>query len=206
METLKIYEKDLQIAKSLIKRDERVTRSYYYEECYPLFKAIYDSYYTDCDCCKEFMDEIYFVVFAPGVKTQKCQMENYRGESTLKSWLKAVCLCYCYKKYKRKPPRNPEPPSVGKNGNDDDLGDRSDNIYGSNEIDFNVLNRADVEALLAQMPNTRYRNLIRLRYLEQKTNEETAKELGMTMDNYYNKHKLAKEQYMKVLGKEDRHG
>lgn len=65
METLKIYEKDLQIAKSLIKRDERVTRSYYYEECYPLFKAIYDSYYTDCECCKEFMDEIYFVVFAP---------------------------------------------------------------------------------------------------------------------------------------------
>ena len=56
------------------------------------------------------------------------------------------------------------------------------------------------------MPNKRYRNIIRLRYLEQKTNEETAEALGMTMDNYYNKHKLAKAQYEKVCRKEERHG
>ena len=38
-----------------------------------------------------------------------------------------------------------------------------------------------------------------------KTNEETAKELGMSMENYYNKHKLAKEQYERIYRKEVRH-
>ena len=38
--------------------------------------------------------------------------------------------------------------------------------------------------------------------LEEKSNEETAEILGMSMDNYYNKHKLAKEQFAKILRKE----
>ena len=42
--------------------------------------------------------------------------------------------------------------------------------------------------------------------MELKSNEETAEALGMTMDNYYNKHKLAKEQYVRVLRKESQHG
>ena len=37
---------------------------------------------------------------------------------------------------------------------------------------------------------------------KEKSNEETAEILGMTMDNYYNKHKLAKEQFAKILRKE----
>lgn len=53
------------------------------------------------------------------------------------------------------------------------------------------MNRIDVEAILNLMPDKRYSTLIRLRYLEQKTNEETAGALGMSMDNYYHKHKLA---------------
>ena len=52
------------------------------------------------------------------------------------------------------------------------------------------------------MPNSRYRELIRYRYVEEKTNEETAELLGMSMDNYYNKHRLAKEQLKRILRKE----
>ena len=40
-----IYTEDLEIARSLIKRDGKVTRQYYYEQCYPLFKSIYDNYF-----------------------------------------------------------------------------------------------------------------------------------------------------------------
>ena len=95
MATLRIYTEDLQIAKSLINRDERVTRDYYYKDCDPLFKSIYDNYYTDCKCCKEFMDEIYIVVLAPSKITGKCQMENLRGENKLRTWLKTAYLHYC---------------------------------------------------------------------------------------------------------------
>ena len=206
MEVKKIYHEDLQIAKALIKRDNLVTRKYFYQQCYPLFKSIYDNYYTDCINCKEFIDEIYIVVLAPSKITGKCQMENFRGESTLASWIKTACLYYCYKQYetKEKMPKYERLPNSNVKDNDDDS-DRDDAIYGSIEIDFTNLNRQDALIILKQMPNKRYSELIRLRYLELKTNEETAKALGMTMDNYYNKHKLAKEQYERIFRKEVRH-
>jgi RNA polymerase sigma factor (sigma-70 family) len=208
MAALRIYTEDLQIASALIKRDGVITRRYLYKQCYPLFKSIYDSYYTDCSCCKEFIDEVYLVVLSPSKHTGKCQLENYRGESTLTSWLKTVCLFYCYDKYELKqrlPVYEPLQYSTNKD-NDDSASDRIDEIYGSVEIDFSELNRHDALEILKQMPNKRYSRLIELRYLEQKTNEETAEALGMTKENYYNKHKLAKEQYMRILRKEVQHG
>lgn len=201
----KIYSQDLRIAQSLINKDEQITRKYFYQQCYPLFKSIYDNYYTDCENCKEFIDEIYIVVLAPSKATGKCQMENFRGESTLTSWLKTACLYYCYKQFelKEKMPKYERiRPSMK---NEDDDSDRNDAIYGSIEIDFTNLNRQDALTILKQMSNKRYSELIRLRYLEQMTNEETAKALGMTMENYYNKHKLAKEQYEQIFRKEARH-
>lgn len=202
----KIFSEDLQIAKSLIVRDEMVTRKYFYQQCYPLFKSIFDNYYTDCANVKEFIDEMYIIVLAPSKLTGKCQMENFRGESTLTSWLKTACLFYCYKQFeiKGKMPRK-ERLLLSNTDDDDDTGDRSDSIYGSLEIDFSNINRQDAQVIIKQMPNKRYGELIRLRYLELKTNEETAKELGMSMENYYNKHKLAKEQYERIFRKEVDH-
>lgn len=202
----KILSEDLQIAKSLIVRDEMVTRKYFYQQCYPLFKSIFDNYYTDCANVKEFIDEMYIIVLAPSKLTGKCQMENFRGESTLTSWLKTACLFYCYKQFeiKGKMPRKERLPLLNADG-DDDVGDRADSIYGSLEIDFSNINRQDAQVIIKQMPNKRYGELIRLRYLELKTNEETAKELGMSMENYYNKHKLAKEQYERIFRKEVDH-
>lgn len=206
MSTLRVYTDDLQIAKSLIRRDERTTRSYFYQQCYPLFKSIYDNYYTDCACCKEFMDEIYITVLAPSKTTGKCQMENFRGESTLTSWLKTVCLYYCYNKYElkqRMPVYEPLPHADEKDNDEDAISDRSKDESLSNTIDFNGMNRADLEALLSLMPNTRYRNIIRLLHLEQKSHKEVAEALGMSMDNYYNKRILAEKQYMQVCRKEE---
>ena len=204
MEVKKIYHEDLQIAKALIKRDNLVTRKYFYQQCYPLFKSIYDNYYTDCINCKEFIDEIYIVVLAPSKITGKCQMENFKGESTLTSWLKTACLYYCYKKYESKG-RMPiyEPLIFLNNQEKEDDSGRDEEKFGSIEIDFNNLNREDALAILKRMPNKRYSEIIRLRYLELLTNEETAKTLGMTMENYYNKHKLAKAQYIRIHRKEE---
>lgn len=203
MATLRIYMEDLQIAKALIQRDESVTRKYLYQQCYPLFKSIYDNYYTDCYSCKEFIDEIYVLIIAPSKITGKCQLENFRGESTLTSWLKTACLYYCYNNFEKKKRMPIYEPIPTDNEKDDEEGDRYDRMFPSINIDFSDINRADAIAVLSQMPNKRYSSLIRLRYLEDKTNEETAAILGMTMENYYNKHKLAKAQYMRVIKKEE---
>ena len=202
----KIFSEDLQIAKSLIVRDEMVTRKYFYQQCYPLFKSIFDNYYTDCANVREFIDEMYIIVLAPSKLTGKCQMENFRGESTLTSWLKTACLFYCYKQFeiKGKMPRKERLP-LSNADDDDGVGDRADSIFGSLEIDFSNINRQDAQVIIKQMPNKRYGELIRIRYLELMTNEETAKALGMSMENYYNKHKLAKAQYERIFRKEEQH-
>ena len=206
MTALKIYTEDLQIAKALINRDEVVTRKYFYKQCYPLFKSIYDNYHTDCTCCKEFIDEIYVLVLAPSKTTGKCQLENFRGESTLASWLKTACLYYCYKQFdlKEKMPKYERLPHSNEKEIDEDS-DRTDQIYGSIEIDLSNIEREDAITRLKQLPNKRYGELLRLRYVESFTNEETANKLGTTMENYYNLHKRAKEQYDKVHGKEGQH-
>ena len=203
----KIFTEDLLVRDALLRHDGKVTRMFFYQQCYPLFKSIYDNYYTDCACVKEFIDEIYVLALAPSKTTGKCQLENFRGESTLTSWLKTACLYYCYNKYELKE-RMPiyEPIVSGNDEKNDESTDRTDSIYGSTDIDFDNLNRQDALAILSLMPNKRCRSLITMRYLEHKTNEETAEALGMTMDNYYNKHKLAKEQYEHVWRKEAHHG
>lgn len=96
------YTDDLKTAQALINRDGRVTRQYLYISCYPLFKSIYDNYETDCTCCQEFIDEIYSLILTPGKQSGHCQLENYKGESTLATWLKTTCLFYCYHRYKAK--------------------------------------------------------------------------------------------------------
>lgn len=208
MDVKKIFTQDLQIAKSLIDRDEMVTRKYFYQQCYPLFKSVYDNYYTDCASCKEFIDEIYIVVLAPSKTTGKCQMENFRGESTLTSWLKTACLYFCYKKYElkqRMPIYEPLLHTAETEDVEGTISDRKNNDSFSNSIDFSGMNRADVETLLDLMTNVRYRNIIRLLYLEQKSHKETAEALGMSMDNYYNKRILAEKQFKQVYRKEAKH-
>lgn len=175
MNNLKFYIEDLKIAKALIQRDEGITRRYFYRQCYPLFKSIYDNYYTDCACCKEFIDEIYIVVLAPSKQTGKCQLENFRGESTLTSWLKTACLYYCYNRYELKQRMPIYEPIQIYDEKDDDEGGRYDKIFPSVDIDFYNLNRADALIVLQLMPNKRYSNLIRFRYLEEMTNEETGR-------------------------------
>lgn len=206
MNTIRIYTEDLKIAKALIRHDEGVTRMFFYRQCYPLFKSIYDNYYTDCTAVKEFIDEIYIVVLAPSKITGKCQMENFKGESSLMSWVKSACLYYCYNKYKRKQriPLVESLPNPNEKKYDDS--DRFIDFGGSSELDFGNMNREDVETILNLMPNSRYRQLIRMRYLNMKSNEETAKSLGVNMDNYYNIHKRAKLQYERVCRKEEYYG
>ena len=94
--------KDFDIVQALLQRDENVTRDFFYRKCYPLFKSIYDNYHTDCSSCIEFINEIYIHLLLPNKETGICKLEQFKFQSTLFTWLKTVCLFYCYKRYKRK--------------------------------------------------------------------------------------------------------
>lgn len=189
---------DHDIVDALLRRDENITRDFFYRKCYPLFKSIYDNYHTDCSSCMEFISEIYVHILTPNKETGLCKLDNFRFQSTLFTWLKTVCLFYCYKRYERVNKTQTERFS----DKFDEGGVRIDTVSGSINTDNLSMAIYDIEVILRLMPNRRYSQLIRLRYLDGHTNEETAAILGMNMNTFYNKHKLAKEQYIKILNKE----
>jgi len=193
---------DQEIVWALLHRDETVTREFFYKKCYPLFKSVYDNYHTDCSSCMEFINEIYVHVMTPSIESGLCKLEQFQFRSTLFTWIKSVCLFYCYKKYER----INKFPITGYSENNVDGSVRNHVLSESINLDESSLRSYDAETILKLMPNRRYSQLIRLRYVEGHSNEETANLMGMNMNTFYNKHKMAKEQYVKTLKKEEYDG
>ena len=191
------------VVNAILARNQRVTQQYLYIKCYPLFKSIFDNYYTDCQTCMEFINEIYIHLLTPNKSTGICKLQSFKFGSSFATWLKTVAVYYCYEHYRRKQ-------NVtfveSKSKADDNRSDRFDTLAASMYEECDVLNRNDIETILDMMPNKRYSLIIRLRYLENMTNEETAFTLNMSLSNFYNKHLRAKKQLKEILNKEGLYG
>lgn len=184
---------DEEIVHHILHRNEEETIIFLYQQCYPLFKSVYNKYYTDCETCVEFINQIYLLIMTPRKSTGVSPLQTFGFRCTLTMWLKIIAENYCKQLFRKKVDF-----SDGVSTESDRLNFQDDSL----ELDFRSIYAGDVMRILDMMPNVRYRNLIELRYVKEKTNEETADILGMTMDNYYNKHKLAKAQFCNILRKE----
>ena len=188
---------DQEIVKALLAKDREVTSYFLYQKSYPLFKHLFDKYYTDCDSCIELANQVYMILMYPQ-KNGKCKLESFGFKSSLNTWVGVVAKNYCYASFKVRVETFPDT----SNANNKSGSDRLEPKGGSIDIDMNRINKSDIKTILDLMPNKRYRSIIEMRYLQEKDNEETAKALGMSMENYYNKHKLAKAQFTAILEKE----
>ncbi len=184
---------DREIVAALLRRDRDITEAYLYRKCYPLFKYCFDHYYTDCTSCTEFINEIYIYLMTINPKTSRSYMQSFSFRCSLTHWLRIVAQTYCHQLFRKKA-------DILQESLDD--GDRFWNIQDSIDVERSKFDHIDVNRILQAMPNARYRELIRLRYLEELDNELVAKILGLSMDNYYNKHLLAKRQFITSLKKE----
>ena len=188
---------DQEIVEAILNRNTYVTKEYLYKKCYPLFCSIYNKYYTDCESPIELINEIYVYILMPHKDTHRSKLQEFGFRCTLTMWLKIVTENYCHQLFAKRIPK-----AQNCDGDDDNL----ERIAGSVEIEINNLRMEDdkeiVQRILGKMPNSRYRRLIELRYLQGKTNEETAAELNMKIDSYYPKHNLAKAQLYTALKKE----
>ena len=193
---------DRMIVNAIMLRDQKVTQQYLYIKCYPLFKSVYDNYYTDCQSCLEFINEIYVHIMTSN-KTGVCKLQTFQFGSTLTTWLKTVAVYYCYEHYRRKQKISFVEEKIETNSFHSD---RFSQFSASMYVEESVMSRDDIEAILGLMPNKRYSMIIRLRYLEGMSNEETASALQMSMDNFYNKHMRAKKQFNEIVNKEGQYG
>ena len=194
---------DCIILNAILLRDQKITQQYLYIKCYPLFKSIYDNYYTDCQSCIEFINEIYIHLLTPNKETNCCKLQTFQHSSTLMTWIKTVSIYYCYEHFRRKQKIS----FVEEKFETDSFqSDRFDHYAASMYIEDSPMSKDDLDAILNLMPNKRYSMIIKLRYLEGMSNEETATALQMSMDNFYNKHMRAKKQFNEILKKEGLYG
>lgn len=184
---------DQEIVKAILCRDTFVTKEYLYRKCYPLFASIHSKYYTDCETPIELINEIYVYILMPHRETHRSKLQDFGFRCSLTMWIKIVTENYCHQLFSKRLPTDE---------NNDTADDR--NTLGDESIHQSTrnLDMADLYNILAMMPNQRYRRLIELHYVEDKTHEETAQLLDLTMANYYNCHKRAKAQYCEILRKE----
>lgn len=193
---------DRAVVDAILLRNQKVTQQYLYIKCYPLFKSVYDNYYTDCESCVEFINEIYVHLLSPDRETGECKLQGFQFSSTLTTWIKTVAVFYCYSRYRKKQRVQMCEEEVEING---DTCDRLNVAAASMYVEDTPMWNEDLETILSLMPNKRYAQLIRLRYFDNLSNEETAQLLGMTMDVFYNVHRRARQQFQQVLIKEGHH-
>lgn len=194
---------DRAVVKAILLRNQQITQQYLYVKCYPLFKAVFDNYYTDCQSCLEFINEIYLHLMTPDRTSGLCKLQSFRFGSTLTTWLKTIAVYYCYAHFRRRRYAPIMEQKTEKNGH---CSDRFDQYAASIYEEGPLMSRSDIETLLNLMPNKRYAAILRLRYIECMTNEEVAAALRMSMDNFYNKHMRAKKQFYEVLKRENNYG
>ena len=193
------YTNDRQVVSAILLRNQKVTQQYLYIKCYPLFKAVYDNYYTDCQSCVEFINELYVHLLTPNRNTGLCKLQTFQFGSTLTTWLKTVAVYYCYEHYRRKKRVAMEEQVVEFS---DGESDRFSHLAASMYVEEQSWQRHDLQVLLGLMPNKRYAQILHLLYLEGLSMEDAARQMGMTIDNFYNKHRRARIQFNEILKKE----
>lgn len=186
---------DHQIVALLLKRLGWATDEFLYGKSYPTFKFLHDRYKKLlCTELIDFIHDVYVDIIEPRKIATKSKLETFSFKSTLNTWMGVVTSRYCYAIITKE--------RVNASTKVLDDSDRFFDDLISNSINDNIFDMEDLNKMLSAMKNDRYRELIRKRYVEGKTNEETAVELGLGMNNYYNKHRLARVQLVNVLKKE----
>lgn len=183
---------DCQIVPALLQFIPRPTEEFFYGKCYPVFKSLYSRYYTDSAEITDFIHDIYVDIMIPKDAESRCKLDQFSYRCALHNWVGVVSIRFCYAKYKKRIMFVD--------------GDINDPVWVSinHETIFepNMMASSDFRKILDMMSSERYRKLILLRYVYDYSNEETAKTLGMTMENYYNTHRRARVQFISTYKNE----
>lgn len=181
---------DQEIISSLIAHDPKVTAQFFFKDCRPLFlSAIRREFGTQIVDYDEIISEIYILLMENDAK----KLRSFKFKSTPYQWLKTIATRYCQLlKSKAKVIDDESQEPLNNSGKVFSLAESSQA-------------RMDMETLLRQMKNQRYALVVRLLMLEDRTPEEVARQLSVTVDNLYNIKRRAIQALTEVALKDKKH-
>lgn len=181
---------DREIVSFLIAREPKVTAQFFFKDCRPLLlsviRRVFGTQIVDYD---EVISEIYVLLMEIDAK----KLRSFKFESTLYQWLKTIAIRHCLL-LKNKA-------TVIDNESQEPL-INSGREFSSTE---SSQARIDMETLLRQMKNQRYALVIRLLMIDDRTPEEVARQLCVTVDNLYNIKRRAIQALAEVALKDKKH-
>lgn len=181
---------DQEIISSLIAHEPKVTAQFFFKDCRPLFlsiiRRVFGTQIVDYD---EIISDLYILLMENDAK----KLRSFKFESTLYQWLKTIAIRHCMLlKSKAKVI-------------DDESHEPLNNSQYEVPLTENSQTRMDMETLLRQMKNQRYALVIRLLMIEDRTPEDVARQLCVTVDNLYNIKRRAMQALTEVALKDKRH-
>lgn len=181
---------DQEIISSLIAHAPKITAQFFFKDCRPLFlsviKRVFGTQIVDYD---EIISELYILL----MKNDAKKLRSFKYESTLYQWLKTIAIRHCLLlKSKAKVI-------------DDESQEPLNNSHRELSLAESSQARMDMETLLRQMKNQRYALVIRLLMIEDKTPEDVARQLCVTVDNLYNIKRRAIQALTEVALKDKKH-
>ena len=180
---------DQEIITSLIARDPKVTAQFFFKDCRPLFisiiRRVFGNQIVDYD---EIISELYVLLMENDAR----KLRTFKYESTLFQWLKTIAVRHCLELKRRG--------KVIDNESQEPLVNSGKNLSYVESSQAKM----DVESLLRQMNNQRYALVIHLLMIEEKSPEEVAKQLSITVANLYNIKRRAMKALVEVALKDKR--
>ena len=179
-----VKENDFEIVGAILSKDERVTRQFFFKDCYPLFVSIIKkvfSYNVDYD---EFVNEFYLYLMEDDAK----RLRQYQGLSSIFQWMKVVAIRYFIAKKKQMIDMQNSDPLIEKI-------QQSKPCHRESDMQAKI----DMRTLLKRMPNKRFAYVIEQLIINDVEPVKLALELGITVDNLYNIKKRAIAQMTKIV-------
>ncbi len=172
---------DREIIQGLIEKDNKVTKEFFFEKCYPLFCSIISfvfDYEVDYD---EFVNELYVYL----MENDAQKLRNFEYRSSVYMWMKILATRFFIKK--RVLMIDDSTRETLYDGREQKAAPESD-----------MSAEGDLERLFKAMPTQRYVYVIRRLVLDDLEPEQLAKEMGITTANLYNIKKRAMAQLTRV--------
>lgn len=180
---------DQEIITSLIAHDPKVTAQFFFKDCRPLFisiiRRVFGNQIVDYD---EIISELYVLLMENDAR----KLRTFKNESSLFQWLKTIAVRHCLELKRRG--------KVIDNESQEPLVNSGKNLSYVESSQAKM----DVESLLRQMNNQRYALVIHLLMIEEKSPEEVAKQLSITVANLYNIKRRAMKALVEVALKDKR--
>lgn len=181
---------DKEIVNLLIGHDERATAQFFFKDCRPLLMSVIRRVFgTQTVDYEEIVSEIYILLMEDDAK----RLRQFQFESTLYQWLKTTAIRHCLKLR--------EQAKVIDNVSKETLSYEGQSVCDTE----NPQAKMDVEVLLHRMRNQRYARVIRMLMIEDRTPEDVARQLSVTVDNLYNIKRRAIQALTEVALKDKKH-